>query len=208
MKRIILALAVVLAAPLAAAAQDSAAPQLQEDPRAPKFRDVERGFFFGLEAGYLGFFETPTADPAKFPYAGSGGGRAGGLVVTMSFGVDLGNRLSLALFGQTGNERAGSKYGAFNLYGGGLDLRVAVFGKKDRNDNERFYVYVHGRGGLARTYPEGLFGTEELLFAGGPGIEYFTPLRHFSVGFAADYVYASKAQASGYAVYPTVRYTF
>jgi hypothetical protein len=207
-RTLLVALAAVLAAPLAAAAQDTAAPQLQEDPRAPKFRDVERGLFFGLEAGYLRMLETPTADTEKFPYAGTGGGSSGGLLLGVTFGVDLGNRLSIAAFGQGGTQTAGSKYGAFSLYSGGLDLRVAVFGKKDRNDFERFYVYVHGRGGFARTYPEGLFGTDELVFSGGPGLEYFTPLRHFSVGFATDYVYASKAKASGFALYPTVRYTF
>jgi hypothetical protein len=205
LKRIVVVLA--LALPLAAAAQE-AAPQLQEDPRAAKFRDVERGFFFGLEAGWLGFMKTPTSDPAKFPYAGAEGGSSGGLVVGVNMGVDLGSRLAISVFGQGGNENAGSSYGAFSLYSGGLDLRVAVFGKHDRNDFERFYVYVHGRGGFARTYPEGLFGTDEVIFAGGPGIEYFTPLRHFSVGMAADYVYATKAKASGYSVYPTLRYTF
>jgi hypothetical protein len=201
------ALAVALAAPLFAFAQESA-PALQEDPRAARFRDVERGFFVGFEVGYLGLFDTPTADPIKFPYAGDGGGAAGGLLIGANVGVDLGNRLSVSLYGQGGNERASDDYGAFSLYNAGLDLRVAVFGTKDRNDFERLYFYVHGRGGYARTYPEGLFGSDDLVVAGGPGVEYFTRLRHFSVGLAADYVYATEAEASGFAVYPTVRYTF
>ncbi len=205
MKRIALVLALTL--PVAAAAQE-AAPQLQEDPRAAKFHDVERGFFIGFEAGFLGLLKTPTANPQQFPYAGADGGKAGGLLVGVNVGTDLGDRFALSLFGQGGNERAGSNYGAFSLYAGGLDLRVALFGKTDRNGFERFYVYVHGRGGIARTYPEGLFGKDDLVLAGGPGIEYFTPLRHFSVGLAGDYVYATKAKAGGYAVYPTVRYTF
>jgi hypothetical protein len=204
-KRIIFA--VLLALPLAAAAQD-AAPQLQEDPRAARYRDVERGFFIGFDAGYLGLLDTPTADPEKFPYAGTTGGAARGLLVGVNVGVDLGSRLSLALFGQGGNQRASLDYGAFSLYTAGLDLRVSVIGKKDRNDFERFFVYLHGRGGYALTFPEGLFGTNDVVVQGGPGVEYFTRLRHFSVGFAADYVYATKAKASGFAVYPTVRYTF
>ncbi len=205
MKRLVLA--VVLAAPLLALAQESA-PALQEDPRAARFRDVERGFFIGFEVGYLGLLDTPTSDRAKFPYAGEGGGRAGGLLVGANVGVDLGKRISVSLYGQGGNERASDNYGAFSLYNGGLDLRVAVLGAKDRNDFERFYVYLHGRGGYARSYPEGLFGSDDLVVAGGPGIEYFTRLRHFSVGLAGDYVYATTAKASGFAVYPTVRYTF
>jgi hypothetical protein len=69
-------------------------------------------------------------------------------------------------------------------------------------------VYVHGRGGYAWTRPEGLFGTTDVVVAAGPGVEYYTKLRHFSVGVAADLVYATKAGAAGFALYPTVRYTF
>lgn len=205
MKRIAAALAVV--APLLAFGQE-AAPQLQEDPRVARYRDVERGVFVGFEAGYMGLTDTPTADRAKFPYAGASGGSAGGLLVGVTLGVDLGSRLSVALYGQGGNQKASTNYGAFSLYGGGLDVRFSLLGVRDRNDWERFFVYLHGRGGYAITSPDGLFGTNEVMVQGGPGVEYYTRLRHFSVGFAADYVYATKAKASGYALYPTVRYTF
>lgn len=204
MKRI-LALAVVL--PSLALAQ-TAAPKLEEDPRAARFKDVERGFFIGFEAGYLGLLDTPTADVEKFPLAGDSGGRAGGVLVGALAGVDLGKRLSVALFVQGGNARASVDYGAFSLYAGGLDVKLALLGRKDRNDWERLYVYVHARGGLAKTYPEGLFGTNEVIAAAGPGVEYYTRLRHFSIGAGADFVYATKAGATGFAVYPTVRYTF
>lgn len=208
MKRTLVALALALL-PLAAVAQDTkAAPVLQEDPRAPRFHDVERGFFIGFEAGYLGFMDTPTADPGKFPYAGTSGGSAGGLYLGASLGVDLGTRVSIALIAQGGNARANVSYGAFSLYSGGADLRVSVIGAHDRNDFERFFVYLHARGAYGRTYPTGLFGTDELMVSGGPGIEYYTQLRHFSVGLAGDYVYATNAKVSGFAVYPTVRYTF
>lgn len=202
-----IAVALALALPLLAGAQD-AAPTLQEDPRAARFSDVERGVFIGFEAGYLGLLDTPTADPGKFPTAGAGGGSAGGLVVGLTLGVDLGSRVSVALFGQGGNEKANANYGAFSLLSSGLDLRVSVLGEKDRNGWDRFFVYLHGRGGYARSFPSGLFGDTDLVVQGGPGIEYYTQLRHFSVGLAADYVYATKAKASGYAIYPTVRYTF
>lgn len=199
---------VALLAPALALAQE-AAPRLEEDPRAARFKDVERGFFVAFEAGYLGMLETPTADPEKFPLAGEDGGSAGGLpLVGVLAGVDLGKRLSAALFFQGGNLRASVDYGAFSLYALGLDLKLGVLGFKDRNDWERLYVYVHGRGGFAKTFPEGLFGTDEVIFAAGPGVEYYTRLRHFSIGLGADVVYATEAAAVGYAVYPTVRYTF
>ncbi len=199
--------AVALLVPAFALAQD-AAPQLQEDPRAARFKDVERGFFIGFEAGYLGLLDTPTADRTHFVLAGESGGRAGGLLVGAMAGVDLGTRLSVALFVQGGNERADPNYGAFSLLSAGADAKLALLGWRDRNDWERLYLYVHGRAGYAKTYPEGLFGTTDLVVAGGPGIEYFTKLRHFSIAFGGDVVYAMKAPAVGFAVYPTVRYTF
>ena len=119
--------AALLLAPALAAAQDQAAPQLQEDPRAAKFRDVERGAFVGW---------------------------------------------------------------------------------RDRNDWERLFVYAHGRASWARTYPEGLFGTRDVLAAGGIGLDYYTKQRHFSLGAALDGVYATKAKTFGIAIYPTLRWTF
>lgn len=201
------ALALALLFPALALGQD-AAPKLEEDPRAAKFRDVERGFFVGFEAGYLRLLDTPTADQEKFPLAGDSGGGAGGILVAALAGVDIGSRLSVALYLQGGNARASQDYGAFSVYAGGLDVKVAILGRKDRNDWERFFVYAHARGGYAKTYPEGLFGTDDVVVAGGPGVEYFTRLRHFSIGVGADFVYATKAGAAGFAVYPTVRYTF
>jgi hypothetical protein len=200
-------LALALVVPSLALGQ-AAAPKLEDDPRAARFKDVERGFFVGFEAGYLSLLDTPTADVETFPLAGESGGRAGGLLVGALAGVDLGKRLSVALFVQGGNARASVDYGAFSIYAGGLDVKLALLGRKDRNDWERLYVYVHARGGWAKTYPEGLFGTDEVIAAGGPGVEYYTRLRHFSIGLGADVVYATKAGAAGFAVYPTVRYTF
>lgn len=199
--------ALALLVPALALAED-AAPQLQEDPRAAKFKDVERGFFVGFEAGYMGLLDTPTADPEKYPVAGASGGSAGGLVVGALVGTDLGSRFSVALYAQGGNAKADPNYGAFSLFSGGLDVKVALWGRRDRNDWQRLFLYVHGRGGWARSFPQGLFGTDDVVFAAGPGIEYFTRLRHFSVAFGADYLRATKAGANGFTVYPTVRYTF
>jgi len=199
--------AAALALPGASRAQE-AAPALQEDPRAAKFRDVERGFFIGFELGYLHLLDTPTAEPASFPQAGESGGTAGGLLVGVNAGVDLGSRIAVSLYGAGGNQRADVSYGAFSLYSAGLDLRVSLLGRRDRNAFERLFVYVHGRGGYAKTWPQGLFGEDDVVVAGGLGVEYFTRLRHFSIGAAVDYVHATKAGAGGIAAYPTLRYTF
>jgi hypothetical protein len=185
-----------------------AAPPMPEDPRAPRFHEVERGLFTGMEFGYLSLFKTPVANPAKFPFAGEGGGNASGLLVGATFGYDVSSRLAVALYALGGNARASISYGAFSVLSAGGDLRVALFGASDTYGVERLQVYLHGRAGLLITQPEGLFGSNDVYLAGGPGLEYFTHLRHFSVGLAADVAYLTKAKTAGLTVTPTVRYTF
>ena len=202
---VVTALAALL--PFAAAAQE-AAPLMPDDPRAPRFRDVERGFFTGFEVGYLTLSKTPTADRSKFPFAGADGGRSDGFLVGANVGYDLTSRLALSAFALGGNSRGNVSYGAFSVYAFGGDLRVSLLAGRDANQVERLFVYLHGRGGLLFTRPEGLFGTSDVYLAGGPGVEYYTHLRHFSVGLAADVAYVTKAKTAGLAITPTVRYTF
>jgi len=214
--------ALLLALAASSARGQEAAPTLQEDPRAAKFKDVERGFFVGFDLGYLSFLKTPTADPAAHPYAGTGGGRSNGVGIGLNVGVDIGKRVAISLFAQGANESASVDYGAFSVYAGGLDVRVALWSLADRNGWERFFAYAHARGAYARSWPTGLFGDVDALLSVGAGVEYFTRLRHFSVGAAVDWVtskehfsyYASESllsrlvKSGGFAVYPTVRYTF
>jgi hypothetical protein len=202
-----LALVVASVLPLAVLAQE-AAPPLPQDPRAPRFSEVERGVFTGFEAGYLVLFKTPVADPARYPYAGSGGGTASGPLVGTHVGVDVNRSLALSVFALGGNASASVNYGAFSILALGGDARVALVGTRDANDVERFYVYLHGRAGYLTTSPQGLLGTHDLYLAGGPGLEYYTRLRHFSFGLAADFAYLPSAKVPGIAITPTVRYTF
>jgi hypothetical protein len=202
-------LAVLLAAllPVTGGAQE-AAPPLPRDPRAPRFAEVERGFFTGFEAGYLMLFNTKTADPARYPYAGQGGGTATGFLAGVSVGYDVTHRFAVSLFALGAGAQGSLNYGSFSIDVIGGDLRLALLGSRDANDVERLYVYVHGRGGYLATNPQGLLGNHDLYLAGGPGIEYFTRLRHFSIGISADVAYLPSAKVPGLAVTPTVRYTF
>jgi hypothetical protein len=201
------ALLLALLLPLGAAAQESA-PPLPQDPRAPRFKDVERGFFTGFEIGFLALFNTRTADPAKYPFAAAGGGTAKGFLVGANVGYDVTDRLAVSLFALSGNASGSGSYGAFSVLATGGDLRFAFFALRDSDGVPRFHGYLHGRGGYLTTYPQGLFGTSDLYLAGGPGIEYFTRLRHFSIGISADVAYVTKAKSAGIAVTPTMRYTF
>ncbi len=190
-----------------ARAQD-AAPSPVEDPRAPKYKDVERGFFVGFEAGWLSLLETPNQDPVKFPFATEGGGTAGGAVVGVHLGYDVTGRFAVALFAEGASLKASASYGAFDLLVAGLDLRYAFYGQRDRNGYERFFLYAHGRGGYLVSHPTGLFADTDVLVGGGLGVEYYTQLRHFSVGLQVDGLYVLSAKAPGFAITPLVRYTF
>jgi hypothetical protein len=190
-----------------ARAQDAAPPPV-EDPRAPKYKDVERGLFVGFEAGWLTLLETPNQDPVKFPFATEGGGTAAGAVIGLHIGYDLTGRLAIALFAEGASLKASASYGAFDLLVAGLDLRYAFYGQKDRNGYERFFLYAHGRGGYLVSHPTGLFADTDVLVGGGIGAEYYTQLRHFSVGLQVDGLYVLSAKAPGFAVTPVVRYTF
>jgi hypothetical protein len=46
-----------------------------------------------------------------------------------------------------------------------------------------------------------------LIFA-GPGIEYYTRLRHFSIGLEADFLFFALTQSIGFTVTPMLRYVF
>jgi hypothetical protein len=205
--RLVLAAALALAA-AATPAQD-AAPGAVDDPRAPKFSDVERGLFVGLEAGWpVVLLETPTKDPVKFPQAEGGGGTATGLAAGLQLGYDVTSRLALSIFLDGYFMEADASYGAFDLMAAGLDVRYAFYAAKDRNGWERFFVYVHGRGGYVLTHPEGLFGDTDLLLGAGVGVEYFAQLRHFSWWAQVDGLYVLSAASPGAALLTGVRYTF
>ena len=207
LRPLLLAAALLAAVPGAGRAQE-AAPPTQEDPRAARFSDVERGLFIGFEPGMLFFFKTPTHDRTQFPYAGASGGTSSGVVMGLTLGVDLGTRTALSVYALATEQRASASYGAFDLQVVGLDLRRAVYGKKDRNDWDRLFVYLHARAGYGRSHPQDLFGDSETLLGLGAGIEYYTQLRHFTVGLQLDGVYALAVRSPGVSVTPTLRYTF
>ena len=87
-------------------------------------------------------------------------------------------------------------------------VRFALARFPDSQGVARIRIFAHARGAWLITEPHGLFGTTDVLVAAGPGVEYYTRLRHFSVGLAVDGVFALKAKAPGIACVPSLRYTF
>jgi hypothetical protein len=205
MKRTLLAIAMAL--PLAAGAQE-AAPLLPEDPRASRYREVERGLFVGFEAGFLGVAKTLTQDRVKYPSAGAQGGFASGFVAGVEVGYDVTPRIAVSAFFLAGNATANASFGAFDLRVAGGDLRYAVPVIADANGVNRLFLYAHGRVGYLWSYPADLFTNTDLMFGVGAGAEYFTRLRHFSVGMAIDGNYLKDTKVFVFAIAPTLRYTF
>lgn len=205
MKRILLAFAMAL--PLAAGAQE-AAPLLPEDPRASRYQEVERGFFVGFEVGFLGVAKTLTQDRVKYPSAGAEGGFASGFVTGLNIGYDVTPQIAVSAFFLAGNATANASFGAFDLRVAGGDLRYAVPLIADDNGVKRFFAYLHARAGYLWSYPEDLFTKTDLMFGAGLGVEYFTRLRHFSVGLAGDGYYLKDTKVLVFTVAPTLRYTF
>ena len=193
-----------------------AAPQLEENPRAPRFNEVERGLFADAEVGFLGVTKTPVADQAAHSYACVGvapgascsGGFASGLALSVDLGYDFTRRFAGALFLLQAFESASQSYGSFQLTATGAELRWAFASSADANGVDRFFAYLRGRGAYVWTYPKGLFGTTDVLAGGGVGIDYYTRLRHFSVGLAVDGLYFFQAKVPAFDVLATLRYTF
>ena len=201
-------LLVAALSPLCALAQGQAAPPMPDDPRAARFREIERGAFVGFESGALVLLKTPTADPKKFPFAQADGGVGVLALVGVHVGYDVTSRLAASLFALGGNGSANSTYGSFSVLAAGADLRFALTGWNDGQGVERFHIFVHGRGGWLVTRPAGLLGDTDVLAAGGPGFEYSTHLRHFSIALGADAAYLTKAKVFGVSPFAAVRYTF
>jgi hypothetical protein len=194
--------------PLWASAQGQAAAPIPDDPRAPRFREIERGAFVGFESGGLLLLKTPTADAKKFPFTQGDGGVGVLALVGVHVGYDITDRLSASLFTLGANGSASATYGSFSVLATGGDLRLAFLGWNDGQGVERYHLYVHGRGGWLVTRPTGLLGDKDVLVSGGPGFEYFTHLRHFSVALGLDAAYLTKAKVFGLTGSAAVRYTF
>jgi len=192
--------------PAAARAQE-AAPVLKERESAP-LSEIERGFYFRGSGGPFFLTSLPATQGPK-PFSS-------GQMAQVELGGDLGEHLSLGVFVMGTSNRAGSDYignsggtasGDFAAIIPGASVRLSVVGISDANGVKRTWFYARGGVGYAKFYPTELLSPDALLFA-GPGIEYFTRIRHFSVGFEVTGSYLVKSKTFGFALAPNLRYAF
>src|SRR5512146_1242782 len=189
--------------------QSPAAPP--SDKPAETFNEVERGFYVGTQAGPFFILNAP-ADPASpRPFAP---GQVGGLEA----GYDFGAFASAGLFLLGTANRAGSEYKGYSptkSYSGdfaalipGVAARINVLGLADANQTRRTFLYVRAGAGYALFSPRQLLPTPDILVFGGAGVEYYTRLRHFSIGVELTGTFLVSSQALGFALTPSLRYAF
>ncbi|WP_338265080.1 adventurous gliding motility protein CglE [Corallococcus caeni] len=206
-----LALSAALLLPAMAGAQDtpSAGSNAMKDRPAVTFNEVERGVYFGVYGG-PSWITNPPADSGPRPFSS-------GQMAQVELGVDLGERLSLGVFFMGSANRAGAEYvgysqgaasGDFTMLVPGAVLRARLVGFADSQEVKRTWIYARAGVGYAMFSPKKLLPDSDILVFAGPGVEYYTRLRHFSVGLEVVGNYLASKGAFGFAVAPNIRYAF
>jgi hypothetical protein len=212
MTRTAAALLTLLAVPSIALAQVQAQTQgaPTKDKEAVTFNEIERGFFVGLHGGFMGVVNPPAAAGTPRPFAP-------GQMAQVQVGYELGERLSVSGFLMGSANRAGSQYvghsggaasGDFSTLIPGGAVQFNLVGFSDNQDVKRLWLYARGGGGLAMFSPSALLPTSDVFLFVGPGVEYFTRLRHFSVGLELTGSYLVGSGTLGFALTPNLRYSF
>ncbi|ATB32426.1 adventurous gliding motility protein CglE [Melittangium boletus] len=198
---------VVICAALAVPALAHA--QAAGDRPADNYEEIERGLYFSVLGG-PSFVVNPPATSGPRPFAA-------GQMASVEVGVDFGERLSLGLFVMGATNRAGSEYtgnsdgaasGDFSTLVPGAVARVHLVGLADAQEVKRTWFYVRGGAGYAMFAPKQLLPDSDILVFLGPGVEYYTRLRHFSIGVEVTGSFLVKSQSFGFALTPNLRYAF
>jgi hypothetical protein len=183
--------------------------QAAGDRPAETFEEIERGPYFSVLGGPF-FIVNPPASSGPRPFSP-------GQMAQVEVGVDIGERLSLGAFVMAASNRAGSEYvgnsggaasGDFSMLVPGAVARLHLVGLADAQEVQRTWVYVRGGAGYTLFRPKQLLPDSDILVFAGPGLEYYTRLRHFSVGVEVTGSFFVKSQSFGFAVTPNLRYAF
>lgn len=181
-----------------------------KDRDAVTFDEIERGVYFGLSGGALFFTAPPRA-------VGPAAKLSPGQMAAVEVGIDLGERLSVGAFVMGTANRAGSDYrgssggaasGDYSAIIPGGVAKFRMVGFEDDNQVKRTWIYARGGAGFALFSPRQLLPDPDILVFGGAGVEYYTRLRHFSVGAELTGSYLVASGTLGFGVTPSIRYAF
>ena len=203
-----LALCASFVLPTVASAQSSTTAQ--GDRPAVTFDEIERGIYFAVLGGPLFITNPPAAEGTPRPFSS-------GPMAQVEVGVDLGEHVSVGLFLMGSSVRTGAEYvgnsggavsGDFSSLIPGAVLRARLVGFADSQEVKRTWFYVRAGAGYAMFSPKRLLPDSDILVFAGPGVEYYTRLRHFSVGLEVTGQYLVSGGSFGFAVAPNIRYAF
>lgn len=191
-----------------------AAPLIATEPPVD---EVERGFYLGADIGLAFLGSLPAASGTPSP-------SAWGALVRLELGYDIGRYVTVNIFGEFASYRAGSDYTGYSngVASGdstqlipGAAVRFNALGFSDGQGVQRTWLYVKAGAGWAFFEPGALFTTTPATSSyssfyafGGVGIQYYTHLRHFSIGLELDADYLGKSKSWGFLVTPNIRYAF
>ncbi len=171
-------------------------------PRIQVFNEVEKGLELGLQGGFSWDFSPPVPD------------RGPGFLVGLEVGYDLNwvFRIKAGFLTQHYSGSATSSKGTHlpmdwesSLVWAGASLSLIA--------TQRFYTYIQAGVGYFAASPKhvGSFevgGSDDVAILAGGGVEYYLPLRHFSIAVEANVSILPLRGDVALAVFPVLRYTF
>lgn len=197
-------------------AQAGASPKAEpsgkaEDRRAPTYKELERGFFFEARGGFNAVINPPARAGGKTYFST-------GQAVGIDVGFDIGERVSPALFFLASANRMGSDYrglsndgtssGDFSALIPGAAVKVRIVGFADTQEVQRTWIYARAAGGVTFFSPQSLLPNIDVFLSAGPGLEYYTRLRHLVIGVEANFTMMALTQSVGFSTLLTVKYAF
>jgi hypothetical protein len=212
----VVALMLTVAVPAAAQGLSSnaeaprAGEEVKGDTRVVEIDEVERGISVGVDYGPAFYLPIDGAGMLNLNPTGTTPSTRVGVRV----GYDVLNNIAVDAFVlgtfNTGvisldAIRDGKTTGDIALIAPGVGVRFAFV------TTERFFAFARAGVGYALWFPQELTGAPGSLHVDGSlGVEYYTKLRHVSVGLEADFqaLLPPGPMAYGIHVYPTLKYTF
>lgn len=209
----------VVVTPRPAAAVDTRAAAVRtEAPRDEGIQasrvvlsEVKYGFFLEGHAGYWATIRPPTLTGGRSSFSN-------GQEMRIDIGYDIGRYVGIALFFAYDVNHVGSDYTGYSTTGlvsgsyealiPGISVKARFAGIRDAQGVQRSWFYVRVAGGAMFYRPKALLDKLDVAVSGGLGFEYFTKLRHFSVGLEGNFSYMVLTQTMGFSIVPNVKYTF
>lgn len=208
MRSIVSALASALAVlvMMAPGVATATASENDEVSKPRKFEEIEKGFHIDAQIGALVLFS---------PKNQANGGVSPGLTIDVGLGYDISDRFALDVFLMGSNIATPSGFvsdngqqGDISAFSIGLMGTYAFFGHPDDNGVDRLFLDGHVGAGVSLMRPKDIYESMDIMVRAGVGLEYFTRLRHFSVGVDLDFTYFVKNLGAGILILPNMKYTF